>query len=223
MTRPTKPEGRDQEEGDESGSEAAPSPDDLMRARASEGEDEKADLLVALSEPKSVTVQRFEEAELLLRSMSPRAVRSHMAKKYGVTRIHASTWVRTVHERWANEAPTEEREKDREHMIEAAWHGVHLAYTRQGMLLDKDGGEHKYANPDAGGARGLLEFIARIKGIMELESVPIHVHLSVEQRVEAASVALRKHYFGEAVPAALPSKTEAIDAHGESVREGEET
>lgn len=203
--------------------EAAQPPTDLMRARASEGDD-AADLLVALSEPKELTIQRYEEAERLLSSgMSPRAVRSKMAKKYGVTRIHAATWVRSVHERWINEAPTEQREQDRQHMIEAAWHGVHLAYKRQGLALDKEGGEHRYANPDAGGARGLLEFIARIKGLLELDHAPIHVHLSVEQRVEVASQALRQHYFGDATPAVLPSKTQAIDAHGESVREGEKT
>lgn len=198
---------------------------DPMRARASDTADDAPqsyapeggpeDLLFVLSEPKTITEQRFAEAEeMLSRGMSARSARGALARKHGVTRIHAAEWVRAVHERWQNETPPEERLARRQHLRETGWHGIGLAFARKGMALDKDGIEHYFADPDVGAARGLLEFLARLDGVLELETAPIQVTVTIEQRVEAATVALRTHY-GLGAPALQPGETQVIDAPAE--------
>jgi hypothetical protein len=195
----------------------------VTRAHASDDADdadERMDMLVALSEPKSVTEERFEQAEeMLATGMSPRKVARAMATEHGVTKIHARRWVRNTFERWANEAPTEERLARKKHLREAAWHGVQLAFARRNMSLDAMGGEHFYAYPDTGAARGLLEFLARLDGVLELETAPIQVNVTIEQRVAAATEALRAHY-GLGAPALQPGEAQVIEAPAEAQKAG---
>lgn len=137
---------------------------------------------------------RLDEIESMAAGgLSLRALRRQVQAKYGIGAKHAAKHVRAVFDRWKHEAPDDERNAKRQHLIETAWEGVRLAYTKRSMTATGI----DYSSPDVAAARNMLETIARLEGIAELPPGPtIEVKMTVEQRVQVGA-ALVGHYYGE--------------------------
>ena len=87
-----------------------------------------------------------------------------MAERHQLSARHCRRLMSQARARWAREASSAGREQRRNQLRVAAWTTYRAAMKREGMALDKDGGEHYYASPDAGAAVRALEFVARLDG-----------------------------------------------------------
>lgn len=109
----------------------------------------------------------IEIEDKLAKGVSAGRVKHELVQLYGITPRHARRLVKVAELRWKAEADAKDRESRRAHLYQAAWLTFKTALERKGMSLDREGGEHYFANPDAGAMARVLDFIARLGGDLE--------------------------------------------------------
>lgn len=141
-------------------------------------------------------------------------VRERLRKHDKLSTSQADRLLKRAKGRWQTEATAAGREERRAKLRGTAWAGVRAALAREGLALDRDGGEHYYKNPDVGAAARLLEFLARLDGDLEQPAA-----ILPEGFGEDARRALHLHFYGNMPPPTVEARV--VEAQPEALPAGE--
>ena len=142
---------------------------------------------------------RLEETEdIMVRSLSSRAAAKEVARKYGLSRRQASTYVRRVVDRWKAESDAgrdAKRARMRAFLEGVAAEGM----GRNGVYVSKTGETVEYSDPDIRGAVNCAELLCRLDGLLEQPDAKVSVDVTLFEK-------LQQHYgLGDHVVDATPA------------------
>lgn len=186
-----------------------------LHARARPNAAEAAAILAAVPQMRAKTRERLSEIESWFAALYTEGqVRYRLRKEHGLTISQANRLIRRARRRWQDESSSKERAQRVAELDATVRAGIRAALARQGLVLDRDGGEHWYPNPDVGALVRGAEMLARLHGDMNQPAV-----LPGEAFGDTAMAALQGFFYGKRMAEAEQAERERETVVAEVVPE----